>query len=244
MNLRVRVRRVIATVVATVAIGALALASASSLGGVVGATLLAGTAAATPTVPAVAGCDDFSKAASTGTALVSRPVQLPAACGAATWTVHLGTWTISAGQLGAATANATASIATGSLTNMTAQTTILNTNATGRTAGVAVDHTGATRTFLLAIVTGGNTVTLQLSNAGTISTITSVAVTLTASTVLRLTRNGTAVTVSVDGVSKIAATLTAGQVTTLSSGTRAGLYWNAGSTVRFTNFLVTQPFAP
>ena len=243
MTFRVRVRRTIAAVLVTAAIGALGTASASSLGGLAPFGLLSTNAALTSGTPTVLGCDDFSRAAATGSALVNRPVQLPAKCGNATWTAHTGTWTITAGQLGAITAGATASIVAGQI-SASAQATVLNANGTGRTAGVAIDHTGATRTFLAAVVTGGNTLSLQLSTAGVISSLSTIAVTLGVTNVVRITRNGTAVTVSLDGNVRISFTLTAGQVTTLAAGTRAGLYWNAGSTVRFSNFLVTTASTP
>ena len=67
---------------------------------------------------------------------------------------------------------------------------------------------------------------------------------LAASTVVRITRLGTAVTVSVNGAQVLAFTLTSGQVTTLSGGTKVGLYWNSGSTIRFSDILATQAFAP
>ena len=53
-----------------------------------------------------------------------------------------------------------------------------------------------------------------------------------------------AVTVSVDGVLAISYTLSAGQVTTLSGGTRVGLYYDSGGAIRFTNIVATTPAAP
>jgi hypothetical protein len=186
-------------------------------------------------------CDDFARAASTGAALDTRPVQTPAACGNSVWTVHSGTWTISGGQLAASTGGATASINAGQLSE-SAQTTILNANAGGTVAGIAINHTGATRTFLGAVISGSQLLII-FSNNGTVTTQLSTAITVGASTVLRLTRNGSTVTASVDGVAKLSGTLNALGLATL-TGTRTGLYWSGGGTVRFTNILVTSPSAP
>ena len=241
MSLRVRVRR-IATValVATVAVAVWG-ASAASLGGATSRTLLATDVSFAPTVPTVATCDDFSKPAATGSALISRPVQTPAACGSAIWTVHSGTWTITAGQLAANVGGATASINAGTLSE-SAQTTILNANAGGTVVGIAINHSGATRTFLAAVISG-NQLLIVFSNNGTVTTQLSTGITVGASTVLRITRNGSAVTASVDGVVKLSGTLNALGLSSL-TGTRTGLYWSGGGTVRFTNILVTSPSAP
>ena len=225
MSWRIVSLRTIVTVLAAVTIGALGVASASSLGGIVPKSITSVNASSSAGTPTVLSCDDFSRAAATGTALVSRPVQLPATCGAA------------------ATANATATVSAGQ-TNASAQATVLNMNGASRAAGVAIDHTGSTRTFLAAVMSGPSTLNLQLSTSGTMSTLATASVTFAASNVLRITRNGSAVTVSIDGTQKIAFTLTAGQISTLSSGTRAGLYWSSGSTVKFTNFLLTTAYAP
>jgi hypothetical protein len=241
MNLRGRVHRV-----ATVALGATVAvavwgAGAASLGGATAGTLFATSASLAPTVPVVGVCDDFSRAAPTGAALNNRPVQTPAACGAWVWTVHTGTWTIAGGQLSASTAGATASINGGQLSE-SAQTTILNANAGGTVAGIAINHSGATRTFLAAVISG-NQLLIIFSNNGTVTTQLSTAITVGASTVLRITRNASTVTASVDGVAKLSGTLTAFGLSTL-TGTRTGLYWSGGGTVRFTNLLVTSPTTP
>ena len=241
MTLRGRVRRI-----ATVALGATVAiavwgAGASSLGGVTPRTLFATNATLSPTIPTVATCDDFSLAASTGAALNNRPVQTPAACGPSVWTVHAGTWTIGSGQLAANTAGATASINAGALSE-SAQATILNANAGGTVVGVAINHSGATRTFLAAVISGNQLLIVSSIN-GTVTTQLSAAITVGANTVLRITRNGSAVTASVDGVAKLSGTLTALGLSTLTA-TRSGLYWAGGGTVRFTNFLVTSPSTP
>lgn len=228
---------------ATAVLATVTVAFATNLGGVTSKSLVAFDAAASNLAPGVITCDDFSRAAATGSALASRPVQLPANCGAFTWTSHLGTWTITSGQLGTATANATATISTGQ-TNISAEATILNANGASGIAGVAIDHTGATRIYLVGALSGPSTTQLLLVNGAAITTLATAAATITATTVVRVTRNGTAITVSVNGTALINYTLTSAQVTTLSGGTRVGLYWNSGGTIRFTNILATQPASP
>jgi|GEM_PF-2150633 len=220
-------------------------ASAATLGGMSSAGLSSHDSASSPSTPVVLSCDDFARSAPTGSALVSRPVQLPAACGAGTWSVHLGTWSISSGKLAASTTNATASVPTLSASGITgtvemaAEAVIEGLNGGSREAGVAIDHSGASRVYLSATVTNGSTVTLRLVNGSTLTTLASASVVATASTTVRLARVGTAVTVAVNGTTVVNHTLSAARVSTLSSGTRAGLVWRSGSTVRFSRLLVT-----
>lgn len=219
------------------------VASATTLGGVSAVSLSSFNLVSTTSAPGVVTCDDFSRAAATGSALNSRPVQLPANCGSVVWTSHLGTWTITTGQLAATTANATATIAAGQ-TQISAEATILNANGSSRIAGVAIDHSGSTRIYLAAALSGPGTAQLRLVNGSTVTTLATAAATIGASATLRITRIGNVVTVAVDGALVITYTLTAAQVTTLSGGTRVGLYWNSGSTIRFTTILATQPTSP
>lgn len=193
--------------------------------------------------PTVLTCDTFSLAAATGSALANRPVQLPSKCGSGTWTSNLGTWTITSGQLRGTTANATATINAGQ-TNVSAQATVLNANGSSRIAGVAINHTGSTRIYLAGVLSGPSTAQLRLVNGSTVTTVASAAVTIGATAVVRITRNGSTVTVSVNGTLAITHTLTSAQITTLSGGTRVGLYWNSGSTIRFTDILATTPASP
>ncbi|MCE9623816.1 MAG: hypothetical protein K8R99_15860 [Actinomycetia bacterium] len=219
------------------------VANASVLGGLTPQTLEAWNQAGGPGTPTILTCDNFALPAATGAALASRPVQLPAKCGSFTWTSHLGTWTITTGQLRATTANATASINAGT-TDVSAEATVLNANGASRIAGIAINHTGATRIYLAAALSGPNTVQLRLVNGATITTLASATVTIGASAVVRITRIGTTVTVSVNGTLALTRVLTAGQVTTLSGGTRVGLYWNSGTTIRFTNMVATTAASP
>ena len=228
----------------SVVLAAVTGAFATSLGSVTTQTLGAFDAGASNLAPGVITCDDFARTAATGSALANRPVQLPANCGAFTWTSHLGTWTITSGQLGAATANATATMSAAGQTDISAQATILNANGSGRIGGVAIDHTGASRIYLVGALSGPSTAQLRLVNGASVTTLASAAATIGASCVVRVTRNGTAVTVSVNGTALINFTLTSGQVTTLAGGTKVGLYWSAGTTLRFTDVLATEPASP
>lgn len=235
--------RWIAGLAALASVLSIGAAHASMLGGLAPTTLEAWDASGGSGAPSVLTCDNFNLAAGTGSALASRPVQLLAKCGVGTWTIDRGTWTITSGQLSATTGNATASIDAGS-TNVSAETTVLNANGSSRIAGVAINHTGATRIYLAAALSGPSTAQLRLVDGGSVSTLASATVTIGASAVVRITRNGSTVTVSVNGTLALTHTLTAGQISTLSGGTRVGLYWNSGSTIRFTNMVATTAASP
>lgn len=226
-----------------VSVVAIGVAHAAVLGGLAPTTLEAWNQSGGSGAPTVLTCDNFNLAAPTGSALASRPVQLPAKCGGGTWSTHLGTWTITSGQLAATTANATASINAGT-TDVSAQATVLNANGSSRIAGVAINHTGATRIYLVGALSGPSTAQLRLVNGNTVSTLQSATVTIGASAVVRITRLGATVTVSVNGTLALTHTLSAARIATLSGGTRVGLYWNSGSTIRFTNIVATTAASP
>lgn len=221
-------------------------ASAATLGGVSSASLTASDLEGGAAAPVVLSCDDFSRSATTGSALVSRPVQVPAACGPGTWGVHLGTWTISSGRLAASGSNATATVPTLSATGvvgtvaMSAEAVIDGLNGGSREAGVAIDHTGTSRIYLSATIVNGSSVVLRLVNGSTLTTLASAGVVPTASTTLRLSRSGNTVSVSVNGVTALTHVLSSARVSTLAGGTRAGLVWRSGSTVRFVRLVVTS----
>lgn len=236
------VRLTLVVAVATASVGALHAAGAATLGGVRPASMKAQNDAVAPLAGTRVTCDNFALAAATGSAVASRPVQLPANCGSGTWQAHTGTWTITTGQAGASnTANANASIAVGS-TDMTAEATVLNANAAGRVGGVTVSHTGSTRIYLAGVVSALNQVQIRYVNVGTITTLATAVATIGASTVLRLTRQGAAVTLRVDGTVRATAALTAAQVTALAAGTRAGLYASSSTALRFSGIYVTTAF--
>lgn len=222
---------------------AIGVANASMLGGLTANTLEAWNQSGTPPTPTVFTCDNFSLAAPTGSALAGRPVQLPAKCGGGTWTVHRGTWKISDGQLDPSGGNATATISAGQ-TDISAEATVLNANSSSRLAGVAINHSGATRRYLAAVLSGPGTAQLRLVDGGTVTTLASAAATIGFSAVVRITRIGTAVTVSVDGTLALSYALTSGQVSTLAGGSLVGLYWNAGNPIRFTNIVATAAVSP
>lgn len=238
-----RARPVVAVCAALAALMATTGAHAASFGGLTALSLGTLDAAASDLAPAIISCDDFGRPASTGSALAARPVQLPASCGSFNWTTHLGTWTISSGQLATTTTNASATIAAGQ-TDISAEATILNANGSSRSAGVAINHSGVSRIYLVAALVGPGTVRLRLVNGSTITSLASATATITATTVVRITRVGSAVKVSVNGALRISYTLTNAQVTMLGGGTRVGLYWNSGSTIRFKSILATQPSSP
>ena len=235
--------RWIACFAAWASVATIGVANASALGGLIPKSLEAWNQTGIASAPTVLTCDNFSLSAATGSALDSRPVQSPSKCGAFSWTSHRGTWMIISGQLATATANATASINAGT-TDVSAQATVLNANGSNRIAGVAINHTGATRVFLAAALSGPNSVQLRLVRGNSVTTLASATVTIGASAVVRVTRIGTTVTVSVNGTVALTNTLTSGQVATLSGGTRVGLYWNRGTTIRFTNVLATTAVSP
>jgi len=236
-------RSILTIALAMVVVGTLHGASAATLGGLRPATLRSQNAAVASLAGTRLTCDDFALAAATGAAMASRPVQLPANCGAGTWTSHTGTWSITTGQAGSSSvANANASFPVGS-TDMTAEVTMLNANAAGRIGGVTVSHTGTTRIYVAGVVSALNQVQIRFVNANTVTTLATATVTIGASAVLRLTRQGTAITLRVDGTIRATATLTDAQVTSLAAGTRAGLYTSSSSSLRFTRIFVTTPFA-
>jgi hypothetical protein len=93
-------------------------------------------------------------------------------------------------------------------------------------------------------LSGPSAAQLLLVNGGSVTTLASSTTTITATSVVRITRNGTAVTVSVNGLLEISYTLSSGQVSTLSSGTGVGLYFDSGNNIRFTNMMATTAASP
>ena len=232
--------RALAVVASTaVVVGAFGSASAASFGGLTAATIFTSDASVTGAAPAVLACDNFALSAATGAALHGRPAQLPANCGGAVWTVHAGTWAINAGQLQALSNDTSATVDAGG-TDVSAQSTVRNAGGgPGRAAGVAINHSGASQVYLAGVVGSGNVAELRLVSGNTVTTLASAAATVGASAVVRLTRQGTLVTLQVNGVIALISTLTIDQVTTL-TGTRTGLYWSGGNPVSFADFLATQ----
>jgi hypothetical protein len=155
------------------------------------------------------------------------------------WTVHSGTWTIAAGQLRAGSNDSSATVDVGG-TDVSAQATVLNAGGgNGRAAGVAINHSGASQVYLSGVVASGSVAELRLVSGTTVTSLSSAAAAVGASAVVRLTRQGTLVTLQVDGVAVLTYTLSPDQVATL-TGTRTGLYWSGGNPVRFADFVATQ----
>lgn len=219
------------------------VANASMLGGLTPNTLESWSQSGSSGAPTVLTCDSFSLSAATGSALASRPVQLPGKCGGGTWTIDRGTWTIGSGQLNPGGGNATATIGAGQ-TDVSAEATVLSANGSNRVAGVAIDHSGATLIYLVGALSGPNAVQLLLVNGGSVTTLASSTAAINTTTAVRITRNGFAVTVSVDGLLEISYTLSAAQASTLAGGTRVGLYFDSGNAIRFTNMMATTAASP
>jgi len=219
------------------------VANAAVLGGLTATTLGAWNQSATPSTPVILACDNFGLAAATGRELDGRPVQLPEQCGKGTWTSDLGTWTIRSDELRARTEDATASMDAGQ-TNVSAEATVLNADGKNRVAGVAINHSGSTRVYLVAAISGPSNALLKLVDGSTVTTLASATVKIEASASVRITRNDETVTVSVNGVLAIKQTLAKEQITTLAGGTRVGLYWNSGNMIRFTDVMATTATSP
>lgn len=217
-------------------------AGAATLGGITSRTLLSINQSVSFVAPTILRCDDFSRAASTGTAINNRPVQLPANCGVATWTVSSGNWNIINGTQARAQGGAGVATVPVGVSDMSVESSLQVDNGT-RTGGITVSHNTATNTYLGAMVSGTNQVQVQYVANGGVTTLATVSVTLGTNPTFRLTRQGTAVTLTVNGAVVSTLTLTAARATTLSAGTRAGMYRpnNGLRGARFYNFLATSP---
>jgi hypothetical protein len=259
-----RVWRTIAAVLLTAAIAALWTASAASLGPVRSQKLAAfnttGTVptTTTTTIPPtttttlppgvkVLTCDTFTLAAPTGLNLDGRLVQPPATCGTYEWAVHHGDWKIqTGGALSVVSQRSVATIAYGA-PNVSAQATVLHANVPTAQSGVAIDYSTTSKNFLAGVVNGSGTVQLLLVlNSGNPTVLASSSASITGNDVIRITRQGTSVTVSLNGVVRVNYTLSGGNVSNLAGGIRTGLYFNYNSpnAVRFTNFMATSATAP
>ena len=108
-------------------------------------------------------------------------------------------------------------------------------------ANPAADYPCFTTKELAGVLAGPTGVQLRLVNGSSVTTIATGTATVTATSTVAIRRVGSTVTVAVNDTTAITYALTAAQVTTLSGGTRTGLYWAAGSTVRFTTMLATAP---
>jgi hypothetical protein len=214
-------------------------ASAAEFGTFSGSSLLGLNTSATASTPTIAGCDNFT--GTTGATMAGRAVSAAARCGSRVWTAHLGSWTIQSNQgASSATAGANATLNT-SAANCTAQVKLANLNTSGRSGGLVVSHNGLSN-YLAAVMTDGapDAVRLRIVILGIPTVLATATPTFAATNTLTLSRNGSTVTVSLNGHVIITHTLTSTQVTSLGSGARAGLF-GGSSSVRFDDFVVSTP---
>jgi len=214
-------------------------AHAASLGPFTAASLLGINQASTVSTPTVLGCDNFT--GTNGTTMAARAATVAAACANQVWTANVGTWTIQTNKAASsATASAVATENTATA-NSTVQVVLTALNTSGRSGGVVLSHDG-TSTYLAAVLIDGapNRAELRIVVSGTSTLLTNVTPTIIATNTLQLSRSGSNVTVTLNGAVIISTTLTAGQVTSLGVGARAGLF-GGDANVRFDDFLVTSP---
>lgn len=235
MRRSVLTRPVIGLVIALVAVGSLIGASASGLGlsprsllGLRQTDVVAG--------PPIVTCDNFSGNGS----MNGRAVQTSARCGSFTWAVHTGTAQTTGGQARTNGVNATVTVAAGSLSR-DARVDIRNAGGGSDIAGLALAHNGSTTTprYLGVALVGSASVQVRLVNGTTVSTIASASATITSSTALRASLSSGVVRVWVNGSLRITYALTSAQLSTISAGTRYGIY-DSGGSGRYDDFMLTQ----
>ena len=212
---------------------------ATTLGSLAARSMLGIDIATTVSTPAVIGCDNFT--GTTGATMVARAATAAAACSNRVWTSLRGTWTIQSNKA-ASSATASAVVTEDTLTaNSTGQVVLSSLNTTGRSAGLVLSYDGV-NSYLAAVLISGspNRAELRIVLSGTPTVLATATPAITASNTLSLSRSGSTVTVTVDGNTLITNTLSAPNVTSLGSGTRAGLF-GGDANVRFDDFLVTSP---
>jgi hypothetical protein len=247
----------VATIATTVAVVALAFASASaaSLGGLRSNSLYSKSATQRPVIPTTTttipptttttpgpvpiSCDSFGLTAPTKNDLNGRVVQ-PPSCGNFQWKVNAGNWKI-AGNEAFASEPSQATV-TGTQVNMTVEVTLSNLNGANRSGGVIANRSGGggSGVMLVGVLIGNNSAAIRIKNGGTTTTLVTVPITAGSSARLRLTRLGRAVTMRVDGNVVASVTLTAAQATLL-SGIDAGIINEQGTALRYSNFLLALP---
>ncbi len=188
--------------------------------------------------PTVITCDNF---AGPDASLGGRAVETPARCGGFTWAENTGTWAVVAGAAESdGTSDAVATLAAGA-TAATVTATVVGVAVGSNIGGLVLNHDGVD-TFLAAAVVGDAPVhvDLVLMDRGVPTTLATANVSVGASTTLSLTRDGSAVTVDIDGGRVLTETLDAGAIALLGAGDRAGLYASSAS-IQFDNMRVTTP---
>lgn len=234
-----RARRWLVAFIAAMSVLPLASAGAASLGGLTSRTLKGYQFAAVNVAPTVLACDRFSLNSTNNQSLNNRLVQAPAQCGTAQWKIDAGSWRINQGLADPGNGFALASIPVG-VSNMSTQSTVINASGGNRIGGVTVSVSNNGSTYLVGTISAPGTVQVRIVNNSVSTTLQSASVAIGANSTLRLTRNGTTVTLKVDNTIAITRTLTTTQANLL-TGTRAGMFWDAGNPVRFQDFLVTTP---
>ena len=189
----------------------------------------------TTTAPTAIGCDNFVAGGPTGNNLDGRPQQ----CGTGTWNADSGEWTIVGGKVRTKHDDATVTIQVGS-SNVTVQATVENSNGANRAGGVSLSHNGSQREHLAAVIVGPGTLQIRLVRNTNYTVLASAAITPNNTQVLRFTRIGNNLTVRLNGTIALTYTLSATQAAQ-ATGTRAGLYQEEGTALRYSNFFVTAP---
>ena len=222
-----------------VVIGGLVGAPASGLG-LTSRTLTGFAESASAPAPIVITCDDFARSASTGNALNNRPVQSPANCGSSRWAVHSGNWQRNGSEVRTNGAHSTATLPAGGMSRMI-EATISNAGGGSDVTGVSLAHNGSSLvpTYLAAALVGSGTVQLRIVVGPLVTTVTSASASITSTTRLRLSLSGGTARVWVNGSQRITHNLSALQLTTIASGTRAGLY-DHNNSGRYGQVLVMQ----
>jgi hypothetical protein len=227
----------IGIIVTLVTVAALVGASASGLGltaSSITASSVAGISAAAPKVT----CDNF-----TGNGNMNgRAVREVAACGAFSWSVHRGNWNINSNQArrNGNTSDSTVTVAAGS-SNRMAQVDVFPSGGASVVAGLTLAHNGTTLLprYLAVAIVGTNTVQLRYSNGLLVTTLASASASISNPTRLRASLSGGTVRVWVNGTLAITHNLSALQQSTISGGSRYGLYSSGGSST-YDNFHLTQ----
>jgi hypothetical protein len=240
-------RKGVVTLVTIAVVTSFGVASAATLGVLDSSSLLSLDRNAAPptttlppttttTAPTAIGCDNFTTGGPTGNNLDERPQQ----CGTGRWNADSGEWTIvGGGRVRTRHDDATATIAVGS-SNVTVQATVENSNGANRAGGVSLSHNGDRREHLAAVIVGPGTLQIRLVRNTNFTVLASAAITPNQSQVVRFTRIGNNLTVRLNGTIRLTYTLTATQAAQ-ATGTRAGLYQEEGTALRYANFFVTAP---
>ncbi len=222
-----------------VAVLAVVVAQATTLGGVTARSLLGVSQASSAPTATVIGCDNFT--GTTGATLAGRAAQSAVPCANKVWIVHVGTWTIQSNQAASsATVNA---VATEDVTvaDSSVQVVLSNLNTASRLGGVVASHDG-TATYLAAVMIDAtpDRLELRMVTAGTPSVVATANPTFAATNTLALSRAGSAITVTLNAAAVLSYTLSASDVVALGTSARAGLF-GGNASVRYDNFVVTSP---